>query len=1348
MRTEQRRADIIGTLVVHLLLFIVTDQSIAQFSGGNGTIEDPYLVENIEQLQAIRLLPQGHFRQITDINASITRTWNDGSGFRPIGSSIFPFSGSYDGGGFVIDSLFINRPNESSGGIFGVTDSLALSNLSLTNIDITAWSIFATNIEKGSVQNLLVSGKVQGSNGLFVESRVDMTGITVHLDGIDSRSTIANKSYGKILECEISFNSNSSNSSGLVRENHGDIENCNISSSIITPANHNMTSGNSGVVGVNTGSISNVHAIVNIKGNGNDAGFVRENGGTITGSSVEYIIEMHNRSFGESIAGFVKGNGGLIEDCSSVGRITGGRTRIGGFVATNTGTIARSTAAGTIETGGFYVGGFVADNSTGGVIMDSRFSGTVQGGNRVGGFAGMNAPFVNQGITYEPLPIINNSSAEGTVVGVGTVSGLQSSLVGGFGGQNAGVIDNVYFTGEVTGNNVVGGVLGLADGVVSRVRSVVTVQSIGTSVGGFAGLIGGLSGTSGGEISKVVVNGLVQSTGSVVGGLAGRSSGNVSEIDLNIRVVGSNQVGGVVGIVETGTVSDVRLLSQVEGTESVGGVVGVLSPGSVLQNVISSSTVTASLDFGALIGQNGGQVSNVFWDTSLDEIPTNSVGLGPSVGIGLSESVLRGLNVDSSLDNLLSNENWTVYSGDYPRLLFNNAVFVPQSLLSIYSITVGENLEIEALIQNIGGVDGSFATEIFIDDVLTLVSDSISIQSLNQQLISLTISTDTLTQGVYNLIFRSATFEKKILLEVLSKPGLVRLVNPKFGEAWAPIQPVFTWQRAALATDYHLQVSKDSTFSELDLSEILKDTSYVHSTSLEHAQNYYWRVGGINELGYGEWSTINYFRTVPPIPAKVELLSPLDGARDTELFLTLSWVQVETDSIYHLQFSTMPDFSVNMVDTLGISEATFNLEQLAYGQSYFWRVRAVNYSGTGNWSSVFSVQTKFALEKPTIISPIEGASNTLIPVRFEWLPITGAIDYILQIATDTTFNQTVSLNNSKAPASVTSSWLISQLVSNLKESTHYFWRVKAVSGNGDSDWSEVHGFRTTGDHPIQHSPFNDAINVPIEAEFVWNRLDNFEFYELNLSRSAEFLDALVFKNISDTSFTVASRMLFDQEEYFWRVRAYRNTDFSAWSDVWAFKTELRVPEIPVWNPSNGSTNTSTSPLLVWGASARADSYDLQISESIDFQQVTIGVFDIEDTHYEVSGLNESTTYFWRVRAKNTRGTSNWSDVLNFTTLTTSTIGEFATPTEFELYQNYPNPFNPVTVFKYSLPISSEVSISVFNLTGQLLDLISMGQQSAGWHTFQYNGQNLSSGVYLYKITAGNYSKTGKMTLMK
>ena len=85
---------------------------------------------------------------------------------------------------------------------------------------------------------------------------------------------------------------------------------------------------------------------------------------------------------------------------------------------------------------------------------------------------------------------------------------------------------------------------------------------------------------------------------------------------------------------------------------------------------------------------------------------------------------------------------------------------------------------------------------------------------------------------------------------------------------------------------------------------------------------------------------------------------------------------------------------------------------------------------------------------------------------------------------------------------------------------------------------------------------------------------------------------------------------------------------------------------------------------------------------------------------------------------------------------------------FELLQNYPNPFNPSTSISYILPKDSFVTLEIFNSLGQRVEQLVSTQQSAGKYVIKFDGSNMSSGTYFYKLTTPSFSETKKMSLIK
>ncbi|HMN22929.1 MAG TPA: T9SS type A sorting domain-containing protein, partial [Ignavibacteriaceae bacterium] len=88
------------------------------------------------------------------------------------------------------------------------------------------------------------------------------------------------------------------------------------------------------------------------------------------------------------------------------------------------------------------------------------------------------------------------------------------------------------------------------------------------------------------------------------------------------------------------------------------------------------------------------------------------------------------------------------------------------------------------------------------------------------------------------------------------------------------------------------------------------------------------------------------------------------------------------------------------------------------------------------------------------------------------------------------------------------------------------------------------------------------------------------------------------------------------------------------------------------------------------------------------------------------------------------------------------------PTEFKLEQNYPNPFNPTTKIKFAVPERSNVLIKIYDILGSEVKTLVNKEMEAGRYDVEFNAGGYSSGIYLFRMEAGNYVNTKKMILLR
>ncbi len=140
----------------------------------------------------------------------------------------------------------------------------------------------------------------------------------------------------------------------------------------------------------------------------------------------------------------------------------------------------------------------------------------------------------------------------------------------------------------------------------------------------------------------------------------------------------------------------------------------------------------------------------------------------------------------------------------------------------------------------------------------------------------------------------------------------------------------------------------------------------------------------------------------------------------------------------------------------------------------------------------------------------------------------------------------------------------------------------------------------------------------------------------------------------------------------------------------------------------------------------------------------------------IAGIKKGERFYLSVDGQKTSEEFTWTEqgaLIEVAALTTGAGGESNLPDAYVLEQNYPNPFNPSTTISFSLPAASQATLEIFNLLGQKVATPYDGLAEAGEHRIVWNGRTItgetaSSGIYLYRLTAGQYVKTLKMTLVK
>ena len=494
------------------------------FSGGNGTIKNPYQIEDVFQLKNISLDVNAYYILVNDINASNTKNWDGGKGFLPIGNKSNPFTGELNGNHFNISNLFIKRLSEDCIGLFSYTSSDA----SIVNLHIENMNHYGS---------YYVGGLIGQNKGYAVNN-------TCHgsVYGKSSVGGLIGENKGSVINCSVDINIENNNcwsTGGLIGINpDGIIDRCNVKCKIIS------TDVIGGLVGTAVGDspISNCYVEGNITGYSDIGLLIGRNYCFISNCTTK------GRVYGyTNVAGFIGNNYGNVSCCSSKGVIYG-KSDVGGMIGKSfKNNLSNCTVNSTVN-GEATVGGLYGSNLMGS-ISNSVVSGSVFGsGDAVGGLIGTCTEGTIKNCSTD-VDVVGNKSNVGGLIGrnsdsfvsgchaLGDVKGEKN--VSGLVGYNKGIIERCYSASNVEGNEQVGGLIGKNNFQVSHCHASGKIYGMKNT----GGLIGQSTNIVEDCYSRCDVTGKF-----VVGGLIGENKGYTSRSYFNGVISGTRYVGGLIGM--------------------------------------------------------------------------------------------------------------------------------------------------------------------------------------------------------------------------------------------------------------------------------------------------------------------------------------------------------------------------------------------------------------------------------------------------------------------------------------------------------------------------------------------------------------------------------------------------------------------------------------------------------------------------------------------------------------------------------------------------------------------------------------------------------------------------------
>jgi hypothetical protein len=350
---------------------------------------------------------------------------------------------------------------------------------------------------------------------------------------------------------------------------------------------------------------------------------------------------------------------------------------------------------------------------------------------------------------------------------------------------------------------------------------------------------------------------------------------------------------------------------------------------------------------------------------------------------------------------------------------------------------------------------------------------------------------------------------------------------------------------------------------------------------------------------------------------------------------------ITTSTFTVQQGTTFLPGTVSYTDTTALFVAPYGL---APGLSYTCTISTgvKGLAGGALASNYVWSFTTTAPGTPTLVSPANGAVQQATTPTMFWNAVTGADTYRLQVSPSSSFATTVYDDSTRTSTS--------QSLTGLAVGTTYYWRVNSKTAGVASSYSTVWSFTTLGPPaaPVLSAPLAGAQNQPTNLPLSWLASMGAETYRLQVSTSAVFAST-VFDDTTITSTSQQVTGLTVGTTYYWRVNAKNAAGTSAYSTR-NFTTALIVvaPQPPfLAAPADGDTVFVTSPTLNWNASIGAATYRLQVDTSGVFTNTLFDDSTLAGLSKVITGLTNGTTYYWRVDAKNSGGTSAYSTIWHF-----------------------------------------------------------------------------------------------------
>ncbi|QKZ13136.1 fibronectin type III domain-containing protein [Spirosoma sp. KUDC1026] len=524
-----------------------------------------------------------------------------------------------------------------------------------------------------------------------------------------------------------------------------------------------------------------------------------------------------------------------------------------------------------------------------------------------------------------------------------------------------------------------------------------------------------------------------------------------------------------------------------------------------------------------------------------------------------------------------------------------------------------------------------------------------------------------------------------------------------------------TWNAVATATNILIERSPNGTDGWSQIASVAGNVTTYADQGLNQNTRYYYRIRAVNASGNGPYSTVASAVTPDAPPTAPARLTATPASFSQ---INLSWADLSAnESGFQIERSANGTDGWNKIADVAANVTTYADQNLSPRTRYYYRIRAVNAAGNSSYSNAADATTPDA--PPAAPTRLTATAVSNSQINLSWTDGSdNETGFELERSPDgTTWTKVADL-----PANATT-----YQNTGLTPNVWYYYRVRAVNAVGQSAYSNIADTSTPDVPPAAPARLTATTTSPTQVTLAWADLSNNESgFDIERGSSATGTFTKV-ADVPANATTYTDQNLADNTAYCYRVRAKNAAGNSAYTDVICVTTPLAPPAMPVNLTAQVFDYDQIQ--LNWSLpSASTNLVLIERSTNPTSGFVEIGQRPASQTSYIDAGLQEYTTYYYRIRATNAAGNSGYSNVAS------ARVEEVIIAIEDEfIAQTALIVHNQNLIINTSWQRVSDASLQLLTASGQTV--LTDQRRIKSEDSWQYNLSARPAGVYILRIVA-------------